>query len=179
MPSEHGTKSRYVHGCRCQECKAANTAYQRESTEARRSKPVPEGVTHGKACATNYGCKCAVCSEAVRAYNVELGKRVRAGKVQHRGEGRSSGCPCESCRKFHREYQGKWSRRQNSQSQVTATRAGYMWTGAEMEIASRSDLTVKQLAEMLGRSIASVNAMRARIARAEPKVIEMLGASNG
>ena len=26
---EHGTRARYVRGCRCQACRAANAAYQR------------------------------------------------------------------------------------------------------------------------------------------------------
>ena len=38
----HGTYSRYVkHGCRCDECKAAGTAYAKEYRERLRLRPPP------------------------------------------------------------------------------------------------------------------------------------------
>lgn len=51
---------------------------------------------------------------------------------------------------------------------------GYQWTGPELEIASRSDLSVNEAAEMLGRSLAAVANARARV-RHDPKTTQVVG----
>ena len=40
--SRHGTRSRYKHGCRCDDCRAANTAYQRQRRHALRLEEAAE-----------------------------------------------------------------------------------------------------------------------------------------
>ena len=53
----HGTRARYVSGCSCDECRAANRAYMRSL----KTRPVPN---HGVSGYTNYGCRCATCRRA-------------------------------------------------------------------------------------------------------------------
>lgn len=55
----HGTPTRYRQECRCDECRAANTKYNRE---LRRKGEAP---THGTDSGyRNYGCRCVPCTEA-------------------------------------------------------------------------------------------------------------------
>lgn len=48
----------------------------------------------------------------------------------------------------------------NVESRAEAGRHGYQWTGPELEIAARPDLTAREVAAMLGRTIAAVKAAR-------------------
>jgi hypothetical protein len=54
-------------------------------------------------------------------------------------------------------------------------RGGYQWTGPEMEIIERDDLTARQAGLMIGRSIFAVQRRREAI-RNEPKLQRVLGA---
>jgi hypothetical protein len=58
-------------------------------------------------------------------------------------------------------------RRATVQAETTdaARRHGYVWTGPELEIVARDDLTVKQIALMLGRTYTAVEKARERIRR--------------
>jgi len=56
----HGLRSTYAHGCRCDPCTEANSAYQ---TARSRRGEVPPGGLHGLSGFINYGCRCAVCTE--------------------------------------------------------------------------------------------------------------------
>lgn len=56
----HGSVNRYTSGkwaCRCKECTAANTAYNRTL----KGRPAP---THGLSGYRNYGCRCDICRKA-------------------------------------------------------------------------------------------------------------------
>jgi hypothetical protein len=55
-----------------------------------------------------------------------------------------------------------------------AQRNGYLWTGPEMELAARSDLTAREVALMTGRTFGAVKGMRHRL-RHDPKVITLAG----
>jgi hypothetical protein len=55
-----------------------------------------------------------------------------------------------------------------------ARRHYYQWTGPELEIAARQDLTAKQVALMTGRTYGAVTSMRRRL-RDDPKVIWLAG----
>lgn len=57
-----------------------------------------------------------------------------------------------------------------------ASRHRLRWTGAEMEIATRVDLTAAQAAGILGRTLMAVHSLRQRCAK-EPKWRQMLGAA--
>jgi hypothetical protein len=54
-------------------------------------------------------------------------------------------------------------------------RGGYQWTGPELEIIEREDLTAQQAGLMIGRSLSAVYTMRWLI-RNEPKYQRVLGA---
>jgi hypothetical protein len=58
---------------------------------------------------------------------------------------------------------------QNDKSRETAARHNQWWTGTELEIASREDLTAAQVAAMLGRTLRSVSEARARM-RDDPRL---------
>lgn len=176
--ADHGTMSRYWLGCRCDRCRAANAARCRALRAKRMSKPIPNDVPHGLSTATNYGCKCAVCRDAVRTSNRRISERAAAGEIVHVRGGTHPNCPCPSCKAAHRKYNAAKSRQLNDESLHGATRRFYVWTSAELEIASRPDLTAKQVAQMLGRSVSAVTTVRGRIKSGEPKILNLLGASN-
>jgi hypothetical protein len=56
-----------------------------------------------------------------------------------------------------------------------ADRNGVQWTGAEMEILGRSDLTHKQAALMLGRTFAATRLMRYKLRKGDPKAVGLAG----
>lgn len=69
--SNHGDANRYNQGCRCIPCTTANTTHQREMTERRAEREIPED-RHGTAsCYTNYRCRRSECSAAYAAYQAK------------------------------------------------------------------------------------------------------------
>jgi hypothetical protein len=73
--SYHGTRSRYVGGCRCDECRAAALAYQHERrAKARAQRP---DLKHGTRGTYNNGCRCEDCTQANREYS-RIDKRRRS-----------------------------------------------------------------------------------------------------
>ncbi len=107
---------------------------------------------------------------------------------------RKRGCRCDQCRKWQRErnqrYRARNREKANEQSRrwrvthpkehqalllrqrkkvndklrETAERHHQEWTGVELEIASRPDLTARQVAEILHRTLSAVSNMRRRLA---------------
>lgn len=83
---------------------------------------------------------------------------------------------CRDCQKKYPPRRSPEARRrelasflaQNAESASSAANHGKVWTGPELEMAVREDLAHKELARMLGRSIAAVSTARNR-ARREPK----------
>jgi hypothetical protein len=72
---KHGTRTAYVyHRCRCDLCRAANTAYYREWQAA----AAPTYIRHGmESSYKNYGCRCDRCREAAVA-----GMRARRARAK-------------------------------------------------------------------------------------------------
>lgn len=62
------------------------------------------------------------------------------------------------------------------QTLETATRRGFVWTGPELELIARDDLSAKEVAVMLGRTYFAVKNMQRKI-RDEPKYIKLAGVS--
>lgn len=60
----------------------------------------------------------------------------------------------------HKPYVAAWKQRLNDETRAKADNAGQRWTGPEVAVALRDDLTVQQAAEMLGRSYMAVRAVR-------------------
>lgn len=83
-------------------------------------------------------------------------------------------------RKKESEYQ-QWQRRLkpiNDELRGEAHRHGQEWTGPELEIALREDLSAQEVAILLGRSLAAVNMARYR-ARRFPREINLSGVRKG
>lgn len=80
----------------------------------------------------------------------------------------------EKRRVFHKRA-NRMTKRANDA--MPKPRNGYLWTGPEMEIIERDDLTARQAALMIGRSLMAVRQRRQAIRR-EPKLQRVLGAQN-
>lgn len=74
--AQHGSKSLYQQGCRCEPCTQAN----RDSGRALRGKEPPHhGTVSGY---QNYGCKCELCREAGREFRRQLKiKRLERAEI--------------------------------------------------------------------------------------------------
>ncbi|WP_461712195.1 hypothetical protein [Streptomyces sp. DSM 41013] len=66
VPITHGRIVGYRRGCRCPECRAANTAAaNRRKAERSKDPTAADRAGHGKATTyCNYGCRCTPCKEA-------------------------------------------------------------------------------------------------------------------
>lgn len=67
--------------------------------------------------------------------------------------------------------------RKNAESRSLARRNGQQWTGAELELAARADLTAAEVGVMIGRTILAVQNARFRLRR-DPKTIALAGAGS-
>lgn len=62
--SRHGTRTGYSYGCKCAECKAAQSSYNRS-----RYRPKPRiGPEHGRRARYLSGCRCDSCRQANSSY---------------------------------------------------------------------------------------------------------------
>jgi hypothetical protein len=77
----HGASGYTNDGCRCDVCRAANTARCARRTEERRRElwEDPTLAQHGRASTyTNWGCRCEPCTEAIAAKLREYRQRKAA-----------------------------------------------------------------------------------------------------
>lgn len=106
--------------------------------------------------------------------------RNGSGTVKTHGlSGYARGCRCADCRVAKREYDradGGNAKRQ-AETLEKAARLGNQWTGPELEVAARNDLSLREIAALLGRSYASVANMRHKM-KADPKTISLVGLSS-
>lgn len=155
---QHGTSTRYTHyKCRCDLCRAANAQRARNGRVNRQKRLDQVEIAHGVSGYRNWGCRCSVCTEANTTYTAPS---VRQYQMRNRDKVNS-----------------KHLERYNSSQAETlekARRRGQQWTGAELEIAARPDLTAKEVALMLGRTFAAVEKMRRKL-QADPKTINLAG----
>lgn len=185
MTPRHGTLTAYTHlKCRCPECKEVARVYSRE--RARKLGGFPKKRKewqHGTLTGVRHKCKCNACKKA--QYDAYLRKKKRAMGTEPPSHGTVRGyglygCRCEKCtraqvasnKRYNERSKQNFVARQkwlNEESVNKASRHGYVWTGPELEIASRSDLPVPQVATMLGRSEYAVRTIRVRLRR-EPKL---------
>lgn len=89
-----------------------------------------------------------------------------------------AGCRCELCTPLNRTKRNRQAARANAATLETATNHYKQWTGPEMEIAAREDLTAREAAVMLGRSMKSVKGMRVKL-REDPRYRDTAGVSGG
>lgn len=177
LNKNHGTKSRYGHGCRCVECKDA----QRLNMTARRRKK--QAPTHGtRSGYFNHGCRCGACAAAGKSHNAARREAFADGRwaAGHGTQRRfADGCRCADCSWIYRQIcrqQRAYSHRRNDLSRDSAHRSGYEWTGPELEIASRDDLSASEVAAMLGRTIWAVQRQRVLLS-VDPRKITLAGVS--
>jgi hypothetical protein len=169
----HGLAGYTSWGCRCEVCKTAKAEYQaghrsggkqaeymkeyRRNRKASLSKGEVQ-FKHGLGGYTNYGCRCDVCAESYKAWRAD-----NPGKQYHVTH------PEEAAEAAHRKVE-EWQR----QTLEGATRYGLQWTGPELEVAARTDLTAREAALLIGRTYASVKNMRRKLA-GDPKTINLAG----
>jgi hypothetical protein len=140
----HGSQARYDAGCRCQACRAAHARVHRELRRDRKARRDSAQFRHGASAYSNWGCRCETCTTAA----------------------------AEAQRPYYRRYQespkGRAATRrlQAGKQAVTtdnARRHRQAWTSSELETVGRDDLTVMQIALMLGRTYAAVATARQRL----------------
>lgn len=167
----HGLTGYTSWGCRCEVCKAAKAdhqsgmkGYQKEYRSGRKA-ALEKGEAefkHGLGGYSNYGCRCEVCSESYKVWRSDNpGKRYH---VTH---------PEEEAAAARRKV-ADWQR----QTLEGATRYGYQWTGPELEVAARPDLTAREAALLIGRTYASVKNVRKKL-KTDPKTINVAGIPRG
>lgn len=128
----------------CRTCKYASMA---RSLDRRHGQGLPAGdPRHGITGYQAYLCRCEICCAAGAASWQRNPARLRRQPK-----------PAE-----HRRIAAQ------------ATRGTYTWTGPELELACRRDLTSPEVARMLGRTVAAVQKMRSKL-RDDPRKIALAG----
>lgn len=87
-----------------------------------------------------------------------------------------AGCHCKKCTAVNARKRDRQAARANAATLESAVNHYKQWTGPEMEIAARADLTARQAALMIGRSMKAVKTMRMRL-RNDPKYRNAAGVS--
>lgn len=173
MLVEHGTVSRYGKGCRCAPCTAANTAKAREARARRKGKQPP---THGYSAYNNWNCRCEVCVVGHGAQWKDQQQRAQGTcPPEHGLTGyKYYGCRCEVCTRASTRRANAFEKKINDISIDRARRRKQEWTGPELELAAREDLSPQQVAEALGRTYCAVRAIRRRL-KIDPRLISLAG----
>lgn len=148
QPTSHGMEG-YAQGCQCEKCTRANRERHREVRRKLASKD-PSEIPHGLSGYCNYSCRCDVCRAAGKIMNAASTSPVKPGA------------------------KAKYARSIQQQTRLTAHRLNQQWTGPELELAARRDITARQLAVMIGRTYAAVAVMRRRLNR-EPMLDHVAG----
>jgi hypothetical protein len=173
---KHG-RSAYNRGCRCEVCKAATAEYRRAWRARLREGGTPP-PKHGVTGYALYGCRCEVCRDAAAtAQRQQL--EARTARLDEAPHGTTTGynswgCRCGECRKAIRGRKGpgvpgflQARTKHNAGVQASTleqARNRYkQWTGPELEIAGRADLSHQDVALMLGRTYSAVRNIRQKM----------------
>lgn len=166
-----GSRASYRRGCRCDQCRAANAEMHRRWRVNAAARADALGVSHGTTARyTNYGCRCDQCREAnrlrLRTYRTEARTGVKSPPHGTQTGYTHYGCRCVACTEaglaYYKRVSAKFTR-VNARIAMTAVNHGKEWTGPELELLVRDDLTARQVAAMLGRSPMAVGAMRRKV----------------
>jgi hypothetical protein len=145
----------------------------------------PDHHKHGTPSMYNSGCRCEACktvqSDRARNLRARLQERLenRDGQIEHGLSGYNNwGCRCDTCTHANAVECSAYHASAQAQTLPAARNHRKEWTGPELEVAARDDLTIKEAAAMLGRSFAAVSKMRGRL-KDEPKYISFAGIAEG
>lgn len=86
----------------------------------------------------------------------------------------NKGCRCDLCCERKAVLTEHQRQRRARETVDGARNSGKQWTGADLEIALREDLSVTELALLLGRTYASVDMARVK-SRNDPKWVQAVG----
>lgn len=156
---EHGKRTTYDKGCRCEQCRAENTRVKRRAKN-RNKERLERGeveIEHGRNGYVNWLCRCAACLEG--EYNARVPLSARRVQKKKASEAR-----------LYMERRNRTADRAKRQRQ--------QWTGPELEIASRTDLSITEIALLLGRTYSAVVNVRVKLKR-DPKSIRVAGIAKG
>src|SRR5699024_9788688 len=111
-------------------------------------------------------CECA-CGKKGCASNRRVGRHGTTYRY-------TNGCRCDECRSANVEATIRRRKAKNEASLTTATNRYKEWTGPELEVIVRDDLTASEMARMLNRTIMSVKSMRHKC-KTDPRKAKMAG----
>ncbi|MEU0468948.1 hypothetical protein ABZ215_33505 [Amycolatopsis sp. NPDC006131] len=154
-PAEHGTATSYRKGCRCDVCKEAQSV---RAKEAYRRKKSLAPKKHNASTYKQYGCRCDVCKRA-NSEEKRTHRRSRRSKKPSKHNYvtyTEYGCRCQECCEDFEAHRPDTVLRKQEATKSEARRNGYEWTGPELEILCRDDLTAKEKAFMTGRTYYAV-----------------------
>ena|SRR2546429_7867064 len=81
--ADHGLPG-YRKGCRCEVCRAANTARVAREKRRRKERPVPDHIAHGTLNTyKNYGCRCRACVERNNKASADRLRRLNVPQVRY------------------------------------------------------------------------------------------------
>lgn len=172
---EHGKLRGYNRGCRCDECRDAVTTYRRKLRKQAKERAASGRAKfkHGYSGYRDWGCRCETCQAAHAAKNAQYRQdreeREPGSVTRWNAEWREAQDP-ERLKAV--DLQSKLQHR--AKTRAKANRHGFQWTGPELEVAARSDLTIAEVALMLGRTYDAVCNARRRL-KDDPKLIHLAG----
>lgn len=175
----HGERRGYARGCRCDPCRAGNASDRLQLRRRHAQRDTPEGIPHGYPRYINWSCRCDICKAAnLERIATDSERRKGRGDTPH---GTTSGyrfwrCRCDLCCKANGAARQALSRRHQDEAKPHARRHYAQWTGPELELASRRDLSTRQVAQMIGRTYWAVQTMRAALSK-EPGLDQIAGVS--
>lgn len=123
---------------------------------------------------TTSTCECT-CRKVGCAVLRPLGAGSKGGTSHGTEKRYDAGCRCEECTKAKTDASKDRHRKKNERTMLQAHNRGKHWTGPELDIAMRDDLTAAEAAAMLGRTYAAVMQARNRC-KSDPKWQRVIGA---
>lgn len=112
------------------------------------------------------GCQCGLSGCA--------SQRTTLARGTHGYNRYNKGCRCEACAAAAAAHQSRRIAKAQAESLPQATRRGMQWIGAELEIVMRADLTARDAARMLGRTVEAVLWARKKC-RKDPRFSALAG----
>lgn len=110
---------------------------------------------------------------AIHPKGAEVRSR-RAGNGPHGVTRYGHGCRCDVCVSAFKQMTRRQTERLIRETRPTAHRSHYQWTGPELELAARTDLTAIEVAQMIGRTAFAVAHKRSAL-KVDPRAINLAG----